>query len=294
MRQRPNNIIAHSKEALAVGVSAALFATLGAVAAKASTTSEKVTKKSGVPYLVSGKLRPEHSQDLPIIRPFKAGEGMSFKQFDFTRHLLNRVNTGPYVENIIDNGGMRLMPGAIIYKAPMKSAVDHVIDSKHVEFWSFPRLMEVNGELWAATRNIINKDGQIDEALDGDWATDPRFSRWVNIPQAKRVPEFEHVMPWASNPNNPHLRTVTGPPVYGVMLNSQSNILINQPHPEELSDPRYLAIYQSFLMQDVKRAGWMKKGWMISANGIVFFPTPRPVQFVKADYNTPNTQEHGY
>lgn len=292
MQRHPKNFTGRGKEALAVSVSAALLAALGGTAAKASTASEKVTKKSGVPYLVSGKLRPEHPQDLrePTLRPFKAGEGMSFEQFNFTRHLLNRVNAGPYNENIIDNGGMRLMPGTKIYKAPMKNAVDHVIDSRHVEFWSFPRLMEVNGELWAAARNIINKDGYVDEVLDGAWATDPRFSRWVNISQAKRTPGFEHVMPWDANPNDPHLKTVSGPPVYGVMLNSQSRILINQPHPEDLSDPRYLAIYQSFPMPDLNRTDWMRKGWMISANGIIFLPTPRPVQFAKADYNT---QEYG-
>lgn len=276
MRRHPSNIIDRGKEAVAVGVSAALFATLGGMAAKASAASEKGTIKSNVPHLVSSGLRPERSQLLPPPPPGPP-EKLSPQEYKIAKQAFDHANNGPANENIIDNGGMRLMPGTIIYKAPMGGAVDHVIGKQNVEFWYFERLMKVRGELWAAARNIINKDGQIDEALDTDWATDPGYSLWVKVSQAESIPGYEHLMPWDSNPNDPNVKPMSGPPVYQIRPNDQDCIVIDQPHPEKLSDPRYLANFMSYPIKALH-----ENGWEISANGIVFLPTKKPVRFVEA------------
>jgi hypothetical protein len=200
--------------------------------------------------------------------------GMTPEQYNYAKKVLNRLNSGPAEMNVIETGGVLLMPGTQVYKAPMKGAIDHVINKQHREFWSLYRLAPINGELWIAARNAADSTGHTDEVLGSDWATDPKYSRWVKISQAEKVKGFGHYEPLAPGAtvnrwNLPH--------VYAIRPNDQHNIMITQPHPEELSDPRYLATYSTIETKQYKQTQYMP-----GPNSILFQRTKRPVRFEKA------------
>lgn len=279
MRQHPNKFYSHSKEAVAAGVSAALLLALGGMAAKASAASEKETAKN-TPHLVASGLGPEHSQaPLPWADPAWA-EKLTLTEYKVAKQVFNHANNGPANENIIDVGGMRLMPGTKIYRAPMESAVDHVIDKKHVEFWSLERLMQVNGKLWAAAVPQKFRKGEGFLVPPMDTMIEPRYSLWVNISEAEKVPGFEHLVPMGPDISR-GAKPWKLPPVFQIKPNDQGRIMITQPHPNEFSDPRYLANSRSY---DVKYMN--ESGWEFSINGMVFIPTNKPVRFMKAKVPT--------
>lgn len=263
-------------ESMAVGAGAAVLL-LGGLATKASASSEKDDTKN-TPRLVANGLGTEKLLPLPpLANPY--GEKLTPQEYKVAKAAFDRVNNGPANENIIDVGGMRLMPGTRVHRAPMESAVDHVIDKNHAEFWYTYRLIPKGGDLWAVARRILDiQKGHVHEIPhDMDSAIDPSSSLWVKVSQAEAMPGFEHLVPMDPDISQ-GARPWDLPPVYQVGINGQGRLVINQPHPDALSDPRYLANFYS----DSKKIMVRQDGWAFSAGSIAFIPTKRPVRFMKA------------
>lgn len=267
MPKSPNNYIDRGKEALAVGVSAALFATLGAVAAKASTTSEKKAIKSSVPHLVPSGLGPKQ----PLTEFLSSSAERD--PYAYAAMILAARDKGPLEENVIDNGAILLTSGAVVYKAPIEGAIDHIVPKRRFALWSFSRLVPVGDTLWAVAWDREN-------GAYYDQVSDPRGDEWVKVPKDNTA-TFRHLVPMDYNPDKSsnYQRTFS----VQVIPDSTSRLRVVSVGnvPEELLDWRNIA---SRYEDSTKYQN--KYGWQFGATSVIFIPTKTPVRFIKAKVPT--------
>src|SRR5581483_3490791 len=223
------------------------------------------------PYQISNGLYPEGLQT----QAQEAMTRLTPAEFTFTQHVLDNYNNGAPEANPVDVGAMKLMPGTEIYRAPMKGAIDHVVDKSHYEGWFFPRVLLVNGQSWGVISKVVN-------GKDWNLATDPRDNLWVKLSQAQSVPGFKHLAPLDPSTMYTGPKLWKLPPVYATKPDGKGNLEISQEHPQELNNDSGVTLTYC-TTGEIKQLRYLSPdGTLTGPNRIVFAPTKRQIKYQRA------------
>ena len=246
---------------MAVGTSATAFL-VGGLATKANAMTTESLVAPDTPALLAGSYLEQ-----PLTRFLSSSAEKD--PYAFAEAVLASRDKGPLEKNVIDNGGILLTSGTVIYKAPVEGAIDHVIPKGRFALWAFVRLVPVGGTLWAVAWN--NEKGAYSNQV-----RESRGNEWVKVPKDNTA-TFKHLVPRDYNPDKSrnYPRTIAVQIIPG---NASRLQIVGAPGaPEDLMDWRNIATRYE---DDIKYL--RKDNIQFAPGGEMLIPAEQPLRFEKA------------